>query len=620
MEGCEDSEWATEGNLNRRGADPALDEMYQAVDLSVEIVSQISALEKKTIAIGRPDSTDHKALLELKSGALKFQDDICGLTNYERKKRDLLMETGGGSTGRSGGESPQQHKSSKSEIKHDKSSLPAVLRVGGSKGGYSSLGYLSGLVPELDSDERQDPSLGKPGDEVLEETIHILAGAIMFKYEAEGRDLAGMLEVEKTREEVEVALKFGFSFGLLGKHIDELRHELRGIVSSFSPENKDVLTSMTMLAREPCLHGVAKLGWISDLISRLRRMDLDLDSEVKSTKLKLKAESYLSSLKKEERSGSEGVAGDKTTFAAYRLCWERTWGSYSFENQTLLSPMQFTHCIPSRVPVDAVTGSTMQIYSIKVSTKGAIKWPLNVYGVVAARDSVDRQRNPLFIRTRNYCQVLTKEVPFLRLTGPVRAIVSMGTVYIETELKAKAEGGRKSEDVELASTVINSYKGDNFSTLLADNNNCTIELCFEELEQSVQATVVSVVVKSKTDSLPFQYGGKILCCSLAPSGNGDFAGISSRQAVVFDSANGKVIKDRHGHLDLSRRVFSVELKGKLQFHIQPYSQSDSAEIDAQVLLFTPSEWNITEEACCLVDGTEVEITVAWSLIPSKMLT
>ena len=190
-----------------------------------------------------------------------------------------------------------------------------------------------------------------------------------------------------------------------------------------------------------------------------------------------------------------------------------------------------------------------------------------------------------------------------------------GTVYIETELKAK--DGEKS-DIALASTVVDSYSGD-LSTYLADNKVCTIELCLEELKQSVQATVVSVVVKSKPGSVPFPYGGKILCCSLPCSGNGDFAGIPSRQAVVFDSADGKLIEDRAGHLDLSRRVLSVELKGKLQFHILPKSQSGSVEIGAKVLLFTPSKWNITKNACCLDDGLDVEITVAWSLIPSKML-
>jgi hypothetical protein len=194
----------------------------------------------------------------------------------------------------------------------------------------------------------------------------------------------------------------------------------------------------------------------------------------------------------------------------------------------------------------------------------------------------------------------------------------MDTVYIETQLKAK--GSRSSEDVVLASTVINSYPGDEFSTPLAENKHCTIELCFEKLEKSVQATIVSVVVTSNPGSAPFPYGGKITCSSLPCSAIRNLGGVPPRQVVVFGSENGQLIKDRGGHLDLDRRVLSVELGGELQFHIQRYSQPGSAEVDAQVLRFTPRKWNITKSKCSLDDGSSVVITVAWSLISSKMLT
>ena len=145
--------------------------------------------------------------------------------------------------------------------------------------------------------------------------------------------------------------------------------------------------------------------------------------------------------------------------------------------------------------------------------------------------------------------------PFLKLTGPVRAIVSTDTVYIETELKQK--GRSNSEDVTLASTFISSpYKGDNFSTTLADNCLCAVELCFEQLEQSVQATVVSVVVKTKTGSVPFPYGGRVVCSSLPCNGNeDDLAGLPLRQVVLLDPIqDAELVRKRAGHLDLWRRI------------------------------------------------------------------
>ena len=77
--------------------------------------------------------------------------------------------------------------------------------------------------------------------------------------------------------------------------------------------------------------------------------------------------------------------------------------------------MQFTHYMPGhtgQTPMGPKFLRTMQIYSINVTeTEGfALEWPLEVYGVVAARDMVDYRRNLLFLRTRDDCQILTKQV------------------------------------------------------------------------------------------------------------------------------------------------------------------------------------------------------------------
>jgi hypothetical protein len=51
------------------------------------------------------------------------------------------------------------------------------------------------------------------------------------------------------------------------------------------------------------------------------------------------------------------------------------------------------------------------IFSVKVTQiNDSLEWPLDVYGIVAARDSVDRNRNLIFHRTRDNCQTLTPEV------------------------------------------------------------------------------------------------------------------------------------------------------------------------------------------------------------------
>jgi hypothetical protein len=78
-----------------------------------------------------------------------------------------------------------------------------------------------------------------------------------------------------------------------------------------------------------------------------------------------------------------------------------------------LSPMHFTHCTPGHDLCASFTGSTLQIYCIKIKidvTKDKLNWPLYVYGVVAARDRVDHNRNLLFCQSRANCQKLTPDV------------------------------------------------------------------------------------------------------------------------------------------------------------------------------------------------------------------
>jgi hypothetical protein len=67
--------------------------------------------------------------------------------------------------------------------------------------------------------------------------------------------------------------------------------------------------------------------------------------------------------------------------------------------------------MPGYHPLFADLTQTMQIFSIKITELVGFNWPLEVYGVVAARDAVDYRRNHLFLRSRDNCQFLKdKEV------------------------------------------------------------------------------------------------------------------------------------------------------------------------------------------------------------------
>jgi hypothetical protein len=64
------------------------------------------------------------------------------------------------------------------------------------------------------------------------------------------------------------------------------------------------------------------------------------------------------------------------------------------------------------VPSYARLESALQIFSVKVvELKGTMMcWPIDVYGFIAVRDSVDRNRNYIFERARGNCETLTEQV------------------------------------------------------------------------------------------------------------------------------------------------------------------------------------------------------------------
>uniref|UniRef100_A0A8I7B4D6 DUF6598 domain-containing protein n=1 Tax=Hordeum vulgare subsp. vulgare TaxID=112509 RepID=A0A8I7B4D6_HORVV len=308
-------------------------------------------------------------------------------------------------------------------------------------------------------------------------------------------------------------------------------------------------------------------------------------------------------------------------FADCRRVWGYSSGSKAgqcggFEDKTTLSPMQFTHCIPGIIPPRAaVTGSTLQIYSFKIlELSDDLKWPLYVYGVVAARDTVDRNRNLLFARSRIMCQVLTKNDCSLCLTGPSRAILAVDPVNFEVELKIH-DGGDERKDRELICANNHydiAYNGEQ-PTLSFHSPLCRAELRLERLPTTVQATILSVHVVGG-GSL-FKSGGQVFCSSSSADSSA-----ARREKIVLlgyveKNSEEEDELDLHGYLPLSRRVISVEFGGGLDVVVKVYEGSGCTSGH----VYFPSQYCNISQGTCSVSGSEVEIVVAWSrLVGDKM--
>uniref|UniRef100_A0ACD5VN74 Uncharacterized protein n=1 Tax=Avena sativa TaxID=4498 RepID=A0ACD5VN74_AVESA len=284
----------------------------------------------------------------------------------------------------------------------------------------------------------------------------------------------------------------------------------------------------------------------------------------------------------------------------YHQGLEYRWGDElgGFEQETTVSSMLTTH----KTIQHACATSALQVYSIKVE-ETKLMWPLHVYGMVAARDPVDHNRNILFKRERDDPQIITENDPDLLLTGPSRAIVFLDPVEFEIDLKVK--GG--SEDKERLIHQVYTYNGTTgLDGTRCSNDNCTIYLHFKELVETVQATIMSVQIIS--GSWPSDYAGQIACSDAS----------SHEEVVLLDFPDGRYppVVDQDGNLDFLRRVVSVDVHKEMTVFVRAYPVCGDlkATIVSGDVMFTPHPCGVTEGKCDIGGKCVIKIKVAWSLL------
>ncbi|KAM3223435.1 hypothetical protein ACQJBY_057034 [Aegilops geniculata] len=292
----------------------------------------------------------------------------------------------------------------------------------------------------------------------------------------------------------------------------------------------------------------------------------------------------------------------------FRDSWISIWGDQfgSFEETTAIQPMRYTDAeAPGGYaqPLDS-----LQIYSIKVADiRGGLRWPIHVYGMIAARDVVDRNRNIIFDRSRDHCQTLTKQDSCLVMTGPTRPIVMLGAMNFEITLKVK-EGSTESRDKVLS-----------FLAVPHDTVNClelscatdrkyvsklsTLEFTMSQIARSVEATISVQMVDGS--SWPHGVRGEFSACTTS---------MADRKVVLLDSGSEKEVEvGADGMIQLSRCVASVEFTGELKVCVDAWWQGEVKPKKAWKV-FKPKKAGRNYGTFNLGGACKVKVTVAWSLL------
>ncbi|KAM3195770.1 hypothetical protein ACQJBY_071754 [Aegilops geniculata] len=278
--------------------------------------------------------------------------------------------------------------------------------------------------------------------------------------------------------------------------------------------------------------------------------------------------------------------------------------------------MLFT-CKPT--PAHAGPQTCLQIFSIEVTElSGGLQWPLEVYGLVATRDSVDHNRNVIFRRRRDASIVLTQQDPFLKLTGPSRAVVFAGPVDVEVQLKLKGRTTER-EDEDLISKVLiygRDFGSDNFvnagnqhpARTTCSGRLCSLELTAAALAGAIEATVISAEVTQ--GRWPKTLGIRVVVSGTAGADE-DF--------VLLDARDGAFRVDlADGIIALTRHVVCVEEGGRLNLCIEAYSKRTGCMYEKSgVTELMPKRSSASIGVCKLAFCT-VKFVVGWSCLVAKV--
>ncbi|CAO2041995.1 unnamed protein product [Urochloa humidicola] len=174
----------------------------------------------------------------------------------------------------------------------------------------------------------------------------------------------------------------------------------------------------------------------------------------------------------------------------FRKYWHSTFG-ISFDKKTEIPCKRFTY---DPAPRGGSWSDALQVFYVKVGElSGGLQFPLEVFGMVALRDSVDYNRNVIFERERDNSQKLTDQNPYLALTGPVRAVMTYDPVIFEATLYVKEATRSNDKELSLLATslVLPPVTDSRLIQRSYRSRLSTLDLMLAHLTRSVEATIRS---------------------------------------------------------------------------------------------------------------------------------
>ncbi|KAK3137744.1 hypothetical protein QOZ80_5BG0456610 [Eleusine coracana subsp. coracana] len=246
--------------------------------------------------------------------------------------------------------------------------------------------------------------------------------------------------------------------------------------------------------------------------------------------------------------------------------------------------------------------NSANVLSVKIASSD-VGFPIEVYGTVIARDSLDQKCVYLFRRDRDHSHIILTKDEELILIGPKRGLALTDAIYFEIDLKIKGDDGQRKNDKQLSKGYltlngvsrhfqdemeVESYPLDSMLSKVVVT--CAVE------KRAVEATVAIEVVKGK-------FCGEITACTT-----------NIRDSLVLHDSRLMTaeIMTGEGVVPLLRRVVAVGLKEKLVVTIARAGVC-KAERKHTISKFTPRV-NGGDEKERVCGSLEMRVRVTWSII------
>ncbi|KAM0829526.1 hypothetical protein ACQ4PT_066813 [Festuca glaucescens] len=340
---------------------------------------------------------------------------------------------------------------------------------------------------------------------------------------------------------------------------------------------------------EPFFYNKATwVGWAEEEMERQRRKKEEQERKQEEKERRGKAHNQVKN--------SIIEFDPKVGHKVYTRFFLRDFSIFDINEKSPVPPMRYTD---SKYEDEFGLEDSANILSVGIVSSD-IGFPLNVYGTVIARGSIDYNCIYLFHRGRDDCQPIKLEDEVLVLTGPGRGLVLVDFIYLEIDLKIKEDG---------------VYPDRNFSKglLSIDGRVLSRENDLVVTSDTLDSWLSSVEVRFATvlNSVEGTFEIKLLEGHFYGTITVGISGIDQRIVIHDSEADGVVTCDESGAITLRRRVMTLcLLSRKLVFHID---NNAGGVLGEQTIDFTPSRTGADQGETWCGDG-KFEVRVDWSLM------